>query len=702
MTPAASTVRFSAQEAAALLADLSGWLDRQPVAIATAPSSVRVTADLSGDPRLAAEATGEPLLLEPLLRVPVRQLDGMADLVGEIVLSRNGLESERKQLRDSLDHLQGQTQQLSDLGQRLRDLYERSLLEGALRAGGRGEAPWGPPEGPATAIAGFDALELDRFTAFHGLARDMIEVIVRLREATSDLQFRVEDPLDRLTRQLQQITLQLQEQLEQTRTVPFRELAAQFPRAVREVCRQCGKQAHLEIEGGDILIDKLLVQRLQAPMIHLINNALTHGIETGEQRRMLGKPAVGTLRLQAFRQGNRTVIQLSDDGAGIDGQRVRQKAIAQGLLTPAQAAALTERETYGLLFHPGFSTRDQADALAGRGVGLDVVRTTLQQLQGEVVTDSQTGQGTTFTLRLPLSLRITRALTVRCQGQQLAFPIDSVLESSPLRPGWVEVDSAGRRWVPWQEQRLALFPLAGLLRYPGSRVPSGPPTPGSQAVVILHSGDDNLALQVDALEGEQEIVIKSFSSPLPKPLGIAGASILGDGRILAIADVMELVDLGLGRLQCPTSGPVVVGPQAGAMEVPLVLVVDDSVTVREMLTLTLKRHGYQVEQAGTGAEALARLRGGLVCHLVLCDVEMPTMGGLELLERLRDEGRLATLPVALLTSRGSDRHRQIAHQMGAWAYFTKPFLEEPLMEALKRLLAGQRLPILGDGAEGTP
>jgi chemosensory pili system protein ChpA (sensor histidine kinase/response regulator) len=220
-------------------------------------------------------------------------------------------------------------------------------------------------------------------------------------------------------------------------------------------------------------------------------------------------------------------------------------------------------------------------------------------------------------------------------------------------------------------------------------------------VVILHSGDDSLALLVDGLEGEQEIVIKSFSPPLPKPLGIAGASILGDGRILAIADVMELVDLGLGRLQRP-SGDRPVATVQPVPETPLVLVVDDSVTVREMLTLTLKRHGYRVEQAGTGADALARLRAGLPCQLVLCDVEMPTMGGLELLERLRDEGRLATLPVALLTSRSSERHRQIAHQMGAWAYFTKPFLEEPLMEALKRLLAGQRLPILLESGEVSP
>ncbi len=693
MAMAPATGPFSAAEAAALLAELSDWLDRQQPPAAPPPMAATGT----------VPTAAEPALLEPLLRVPVRQLDGMADLVGEIVLSRNGLESERQQLRESLDHLQEQTQQLSDLGQRLRDLYERSLLEGALRPGGRGAIAAETLTTGGTAIAGFDALELDRFTAFHGLARDMIEVIVRLREATSDLQFRVEDPLDRLTRQLQQITLQLQEQLEQTRTVPFRELAAQFPRAVREVCRQCGKQARLEVEGGDILIDKLLVQRLQAPMIHLINNALTHGIESAEQRQTLGKPAVGSLRLQAFRQGNRTVIQLSDDGAGIDGQRVRQKAIAQGLITPAQAAALTERETYGLLFHPGFSTRDQADALAGRGVGLDVVRTTLQQLQGEVVTDSLPGQGTTFTLRLPLSLRITRALTVRCRGQRLAFPIDSVLDSLPLRPGWLKVDAIGQRWVPWQEQRLPLFPLAHFLHYasrPAS--PEETPVPGAQTVVILHSGDDSLALLVDGLEGEQEIVIKSFSPPLPKPLGIAGASILGDGRILAIADVMELVDLGLGRLQQRPSGDRPVATVLLMPEAPLVLVVDDSVTVREMLTLTLKRHGYRVEQAGTGADALTRLRAGLPCQLVLCDVEMPTMGGLELLERLRDEGRLATLPVALLTSRSSERHRQIAHQMGAWAYFTKPFLEEPLMEALKRLLAGQRLPILLESGEGSP
>ncbi|ABB57044.1 hybrid sensor histidine kinase/response regulator [Synechococcus elongatus] len=694
----------------AAIADLTQHPHEQPLSLGIKDDIL--SAVIQAAPRLPVALTLEPVakartqdngktpvVFEQTLRVPVRQLDNLSNLVGEIVVSRNTLESDQSHLRETLENLMLQVHQLGDLGERMRELYERSLLETALAARRQlvGSSTAAGSAGASTfPTEQFDDLELDRFSGFHSISQEMMELLVRLREAASDIDFMVNEPFDQLTRNFQQITLQLQSELNQTRMVPFSDLTDQLPRAVREISRRCGKGARLEIEGKDILIDKMILQKLQAPMTHLINNALSHGIETAEIRQYRNKSAEGTLVVRASLQGNRTLITVTDDGAGIDAEQVKLKALARGLITPEEAAGMRVREIYELLFRPGFSTRDQADELAGRGVGLDVVRRALHEIQGEIVVDSELGKGTTFTFRLPLTLSITKALTCLHERARLAFPMDSVEEMLDIPQQRLAMDPQGQLRLDWHNLSLPVFPLSSLLDFHlpfgRSRYYNSLGDDGVVSIVVLRNDNEYLAVQTDQIEGEREIVIKQIEGPIAKPLGILGITVRSDGQVMPIVDVLELFDIAYGRVRQRQVAPV--APSAGETRTntePMVLIVDDSITVRELLSMTFKKAGYVVEQARNGQEALEKLYSGLPCDLVFCDIEMPKMNGLELLERLQADPKLRSLPVAMLTSRGADRHRQIAAHLGARAYFTKPYLEEQLLEASARLRNGERL-----------
>ncbi|MGB3297041.1 MAG: Hpt domain-containing protein, partial [Phormidesmis sp.] len=347
------------------------------------------------------------------MRVSVNHLDTLSNLVGELVVNRNTLERDQERLRQFLDNLLFQVQQLNDVGQRMRDLYERSLLESSLMSNRRAHSSENVKSADSTKAKDrttdhatgetFDALEMDRFTGFHTLSQEMIELIVRVKESSSDIGYTVESS-DQVTRQFRQITTQLQEGLNTARMIAFSQAADRLPRAVRDISLKCGKEARLIVEGQDTLIDKMIVEHLYDPLTHLVNNAITHGIETPAARRSAGKLAEGTITVRAFYQGNQTVIYVADDGGGIDTEFVKRKAIEKNLITQAEAVGLADLEVYELLFHPGFSTRDQADDFAGRGVGMDVVRTSLAEIRGSVTVDSELGQGTSFTIRLPLTL----------------------------------------------------------------------------------------------------------------------------------------------------------------------------------------------------------------------------------------------------------------------------------------------------------
>ncbi|WP_404787913.1 response regulator [Altericista sp. CCNU0014] len=644
------------------------------------------------------------------MKVGVKQLDNLSNLIGELVINRNTLEDNQDRLHQFLDNLLFQVQQLGELGQQMQDLYERSLLEGSLLASQRARASSSgsnsgtffgqgmAEQSPAHASGfSFDALEMDNFTGFHSLSQEIIERIVRVREAASDIEF-VVDSNEQVTRTFRQVTTQVQEGLTTSRMVPFSQMAERLPRAIRDVSLKCGKQARLELEGRDTLIDKGILERIYDPLTHLVNNAIYHGLETPEVRQRLGKNPEGVIKIRVFYQGNQTIISIADDGGGIDVERVKAKAISKGLATPEEVAGMSKQEIYSFLFQSGFSTNDQADQLAGRGVGMDVVRSSITDLRGVINTDSTPNKGTTFTIRLPLTLSITKALCCLHQNYSIAFPIDGVEDVLDLATEQlIQGEDGESSFIVWRDRRLPCKPLAQLLTYNRTLKRSGrysnPDSAGKVAVVILRSGDDFIGLQVDEVMGEQEIVIKQLSGPVPKPLGISGVTVQGDGRVMAIADVLELVDLSLDRVE--RNHQFWQGmADTSVIEVetdPMVLIVDDSITVRELLSMTFSKAGYRVEQARDGLEAWEKLRSGLPCDLIFCDVEMPRMDGLELLSRLQQDEDLQDLPIAMLTSRGASKHKKMAVDLGAKGYFTKPYLEEVLLDAAQRMINGEVL-----------
>jgi len=650
-------------------------------------------------------------LREQTMRVSVSHLDTLSNLVGELVVSRNTLERDQERLRQFLDNLLFQVQQLNDVGQRMRDLYERSLLESSLMSNRRAhnsaraattqvsEDPTSFFEDHATGET-FDALEMDRFTGFHTLSQEMIELIVRVRESSSDIGYTVESS-DQVTRQFRQITTQLQEGLNTARMVAFSQAADRLPRAVRDISLKCGKEAHLVVEGQDTLIDKMIVEHLYDPLTHLVNNAITHGIETPKEREAAGKSSEGSITVRAFYQGNQTVIYVADDGGGINTEFVKRKAIEKKLITQSEAEDLSDIETYDLLFHPGFSTRDQADDFAGRGVGMDVVRTSLAEIRGSITIDSEMGKGTSFTIRLPLTLSISKALSCVSNQARIAFPMDGVEDMLDVPRDQIVKNDKEQDCVRWRDTLLTFQPVTDLLKFNRTlgrgRVYGGSQEDDILSIIVLRSANTYTAVQVDQVIGEQEIVIKQLEGPVPKPLGIAGATVLGDGRVMPIADVIELIDIAMGRVRREPSSMLWTQDEAASAEEspikqdPTVLIVDDSITVRELLSMSFNKVGYRVEQARDGQEAWDKLRSGLPCDLVFCDIEMPRMDGLELLSRMQKDNHLKSIPIAMLTSRGADRHRQMAVDLGASGYFTKPYLEEALLDAAQRMLNGETL-----------
>jgi chemotaxis protein histidine kinase CheA/ActR/RegA family two-component response regulator len=718
-SPAAASGE-AADDFAAQLESLLGDLEvpAQAPAAAPAPSPpVAAAAPATPTPAAAAPAATGPTsrrtaaLSNPVMRVEVRHLDSINNLVGELVVIRNSMEQNQTRLRQFLDGLLGRVQQLGDLGQRMRDQYDRSLLESALFSSrsssayggtvtvGFGRNGEGSTRGRRGHSSGqeFDKLEMDQFTAFHALAQEIIELIVRVRESSSDIEFAV-DEAEQITRQFRQVTTQLQEGLNRARMVPFSQVADRLPRAIRDLSIKTGKQASLVVEGRDTLIDKAILEELYDPMTHLVNNALVHGIETPEERRRAGKPPEGKITVKAFYQGNQTIIIVSDDGAGIPVEKVKAKAQRLGLL----AEQADEDEVFNVLFHPGFSVREasEVDDLAGRGVGLDVVRRNITDLRGSIQVDSVRGKGTTFTIRLPLTLSISKAMVCVSDKALIAFPLDGVEEMLDVPADEVQPDEQGRPSILWRDQRLPFQPLSNLLAYSRSHsrsrseVYSITQDEGIIPIVILQSAGQYVALQVDSFVEEQEIVIKQLRGPVPKPPGISGATVLGNGRVLPIADIIELVDIAHGRrrdLNRFWLDHRDEEPTPEEVRQTTVLIVDDSITVRELLSMSFQKVGYRVEQARDGQDAWEKLRGGLPCDLIFCDIEMPRMDGLELLTRLREDSNFKHLPVAMLTSRGAERHRQTARELGATAYFTKPYLEEELLSAAARMLRGEQL-----------
>jgi chemosensory pili system protein ChpA (sensor histidine kinase/response regulator) len=476
------------------------------------------------------------------------------------------------------------------------------------------------------------------------------------------------------------LTRELQDDLLRTRMVEFESLADRLYRVVRQAAKDTGKQVRLDIVGGSIEVDRGVLDRMIGPFEHLLRNSVAHGIEAAEQRQAAGKDATGEIRITVTQEGNEIGVECRDDGAGLDLGRIRARAEERGLLQPGQAAS--DAELANLIFRPGFSTASEVTELAGRGVGLDVVRAEVNAMGGRIETASTPGQGTRFKLVLPLTTAVTQVVLLRCGDLQVAVP--STLIEVVRRVPTDEVERAyASGGFGIGDQLLPFFWLGGLLQH-SVRGPAGG---RAQAVVVVRSAAQRVALHVDEVLGNQEVVVKHIGPQLARLPGLAGVTLLPSGAVALIYNPVALAALygeAAQRRAMGTSAAVeAVESETPAVQAPLVLVVDDSLTVRRVTQRLLAREGYRVALAKDGMDAMEKLAEERPA-IMLSDIEMPRMDGFDLVRNVRADPRLADLPVVMITSRIAQKHRDYAAQLGVDHYLGKPYSEDELLQLVAR------------------
>ncbi len=657
-------------------------------------------------------ATKERETSENTVRVPSKQLEQINDLFSELIIQRNGLNLQIEKLRKLVKTLHQRVQMLERENQQLRAAYDKMATPAivSFHASSWTSAINGNTDNLALDYTyhdqnrenKFDVLEMDRYNELHLLSQEVMETVVQVQEITADIQLSLEDA-DQIARKQNKTSLQLQRKLTQLRMRPLSDIVDRFPRAVRELCVEYGKNVHLQIHGANTLIERSILEALNEPLMHLVRNAFDHGIEDAATRRALGKPEQGLIEITAAHQGNRTVITIKDDGRGIDTDKIRARALAMGLDEHLLAQA-SDEELLSLIFEPGFTTCEQVTALSGRGVGMDVVRKNLKKIQGDIKIETVAGVGTTFILSVPLSFSVARVLLVESDRMLLAFPIDAIVEIFLLANEHV-ISMANGQAVNWQGKILPLINLNRYLKFhcPRYDLPNldTPPTINAPSVLIVGDKNQPQAVQIDRCWGEVEVAIRRVEGSIPLPAGFSNCTILSDGRVVALVNVGELLykittgehtsktnqlsptkrlkTVFLNRFEPQTTQPL---PKPKGT----VLIIDDSINVRRFLALTLEKGGYRVEQAKDGQDALEKLQAGLQVQAIICDIEMPRVDGYGFLGRVKSNEQLKNIPVTMLTSRSSDKHRQLAMQLGAVAYFSKPYNEQQLLRTLEEII----------------
>ena len=474
----------------------------------------------------------------------------------------------------------------------------------------------------------------------------------------------------------------LQEQAMELRMLPVSTVFNTFPRAMRDLARQYKKDVDLVIQGGDTELDKKVLEEINDPLVHIMRNAVDHGIEPAADRVAMGKPAKGTINLSARQEGDHIVIEVSDDGAGIDPARVKAAAIRKGYLTESEAKAMSDREARYLIFEKGFSTAAIITEISGRGVGMDVVREfVVERLKGSLDVESELGTGTRFRLTIPLTLAIIRALLLRVSGQTFALPTASIEETARVEPSEI-IKVEGHEVIRRQRRTIPLVPLRDIL---GLDPLAQEATAAKIPVATLAFSGHRIGLIVDAFVGEQQIVIKTLGSHLKRVDNVAGVTILGAGEVVPILNVPDLMTNGrqLTGARMRRTGPVkekAAGPSR-------ILICEDSFTTRELERSIFEAAGYEVETATDGAMGLARLREGLNPDAVVTDVQMPNMTGFELTKAIKTDEMLAHIPVIIVTSLEREEEKAEGINAGADAYITKSvFNQDTLLETVERLI----------------
>lgn len=612
------------------------------------------------------------------VRVRAQVLDRLVNQAGEVMISRSRVESELSQLRAAMLDLTGN---LDRLRQQLRDIELQAETQMQSRLAQAKDSQ-----------LNFDPLEFDRFTRVQELTRMMAESVNDVATVQRTIQKAVDATQDDLVAQSRQ-TRELQRDLLRTRMVEFESISERLYRVVRQAAKDTGKQVKLDIVGGSIEMDRGILDRMTAAFEHLLRNCVVHGIEHADQRSRSGKEPIGVITIELNQAGNDVSVEFRDDGAGLDLVQIRRKAQEKGLLT----GEISDSDAANLIFSAGFSTATEVTELAGRGIGMDVVRTEVQGLGGRIETQTNSGQGTSFKLIMPLTTAVTQVVMIRSGG--LTFGVPANLVEIVLRLSAPELESAylhgsmavGGEPVPF-------FWSGALLQSSGASAdPVGRTTP----TVVFRSADQRVAVHVDEVLGNQEVVVKNLGPQLARIGGLTGMTMLASGAVVLIYNPVALAAIygaqarewsvrarseGAQQSAATTSGAAVARLEAIAPQIPLVLVVDDSITVRRVTQRLLQREGYRVSMAADGLQALERLQEERP-SVVLSDIEMPRMDGFDLVRNIRADERLRDLPVIMITSRIAEKHREHAKELGVDHYLGKPYAEDELLALIQRYTA---------------
>ena len=634
------------------------------------------------------------------VRISLSRLDRMMNTVGELVINRTrmlGRVTELERLRDTLgfskERLQGKVAEFQEK-------YEFNRVNSTR--GPLSQPPTPTPQMITNAAAGdtsfwndFSELEMDRYDDVNILSRSMTEISADVNEVLSQMGGfigRVEGDIDEFTK----LAHHLQDEITAARMVPIGTLYSRLSRAVRDAAKSTGKQVELDLFGSETELDNNIIQQISDPLVHLVRNSVAHGIETPEKRREAGKAELGRVTLRAYHRGNHIYIEVEDDGHGIDYDRVRQSAVDRGLVSQDTAISLTERELREMLFHPGFSTAPIKTELAGRGVGLDVVRANLNLLNGEIEIQSTTNIGTKFILKVPLTLIISPALFLRCGDANFALPLAVVEEIRRLRADEIE-DVGGKLLTKVRDVVTEVIRLDSYLGLPPLE-----PINGYFRMVVANADNRQVGLVVEEVLGKDEIVIKNLGEYLRRVKLFPGTTIAPDGSLILLLDLNRMIASEPSErrsLQASASAARIFAPGSAAIakgSIPsdaidrvqherVVVVADDSISVRKFVGRMLEKNGYRVILASDGLEA-AELIAQHGCHLVITDLEMPRMTGYELMAQLRQSPSTRRIPVMVVTSRAGAKHRDRAMKEGAVAFLTKPVQEDQLTEAVEKLI----------------
>ncbi|MBC8022588.1 MAG: response regulator, partial [Burkholderiales bacterium] len=598
-----------------------------------------------------------------LLRVNAEMIDRFVNEAGELSIARSRIEGEMANFRRALVDL---TDNISRMRTQLREVELAS--EGQMQSTIKLKEERGEH---------FDPLELDRFSRMQELTRFLAESLGDVITLHQGLQKNLDETELALHAQ-SRLNRELQQGLMGVRLVPLGNLADRFYRIVRQTAKELDKKANLELKGTRVELDRSVLEKITAPFEHLLRNAIAHGLETPARRLAAGKPEIGELQIDAVQRGNEVVLTVTDDGAGLDFKRIREKAIASNLL-PADVE-LPQAQLAQFIFMSGFTTATEVSQVSGRGVGLDIVKNEITSLGGRVEITSNPGRGTTFTITLPLTLAVTQAVMVRAGQTIHAVPsvmIEQVQEYK-AQP-YAEVVAKGE--ISWKDNRYALRSLLPLLGEVDT------PTPARQIpVLLLKSGVQRAAIRVDEIIGNREVVVKTIGPQLARLAGISGATVLGNGQVVLILNPVQLVHREGAAAAQVTVAPAAREPDLAANSRSghaLVMVVDDSLTVRKSMGRMLAREGYEFVTAKDGEDALQQLQD-VKPDLILLDVEMPRMDGFEFTRNVRADDGTRGIPIIMITSRTADKHRNHAIEMGVNEYMGKPYQEEQLLALIKR------------------